>query len=87
MAPTEISSSEKRTFQIQFGAFAPTLREQIISGGFELRAPVVKSSADLTHLQLDAEAVARLRIRGRITESSATSAEKKIVKEIGRLIK
>lgn len=74
------------TFQIAFGAFAPSLREQIIAGGYDLKPPIVKNSANLTHLQLDAQAVARLRIRSRITESAAVSAEKKIVKELGQLI-
>jgi hypothetical protein len=35
---------------------------------------------------LDAQAVARLRIRGRISDSVANVAEKKIVREIGGLI-
>lgn len=78
--------SKEQTFQIAFGAFAPTLREQIIAGGYDLKPPIVKSSVDLTHLQLDAEAVARLRIRSRITESAAVAAERKIVKELGNLI-
>ena len=77
---------ERTKFQLAFGAFAPKLREQIIAGGFGLKAPIMKSSLALTHLQLDADAVARLRIRGRITESAANSAEKKIVKEIGQLL-
>lgn len=86
------SVNEQRTpedrsrFQLQFGAFAPKLRQQIIAAGFELKAPIVKSSLYLTHLQLDADAVARLRIRARITEAQAMAAEKKIVKEVGQLL-
>lgn len=84
---SELLPSEDRSkFQLQFGAFAPKLREQIIAAGFELKEPVVKSSLYLTHLQADADAVARLRIRNRITEAQARAAEKKIVKEIGQLL-
>jgi hypothetical protein len=84
---TDSLTSGRKRFQLQFGAFAPTLREQLIAAGFELKSPITKSSAALTHLQIDAEAVARLRIRGRITESMAVSAEKKIVKEVGQLLR
>jgi hypothetical protein len=73
-------------FQLQFGAFAPPLRQQLIDGGFELTKPVTKSSLALTHLQRDAEAVARLRIRGRIPTGTAISVERKIAKEVGKLI-
>lgn len=83
--PTHLASDPQR-FQIAFGAFAPKLREQIIAAGFELKDPIVKTSLYLTHLQLDADAVARLRIRARITEAQARAAEKKIVKEIGQLL-
>lgn len=83
--PEQLTNEQKR-FELAFGAFAPTLREQIIAGGYELKPPIVQSSRKLTHLQLDAQAVSRLRIRSRITESAAVSAEKKIVKEIGALI-
>ena len=83
---TEQVSSDTQRLQIAFGAFAPKLREQIIAAGFELKEPVVKSSLYLTHLQADADAVARLRIRARITEAQARAAERKIVKEIGQLL-
>lgn len=83
--PTQLAS-EQKSFQIAFGAFAPKLREQIIAAGFELKEPIVKTSLYLSHLQLDADAVARLRIRNRITEAQARAAERKIVKEIGQLL-
>jgi hypothetical protein len=81
-----LTSEGRSKFRLQFGAFAPKLREQIIAAGFELKEPVVKSSLYLTHLQADADAVARLRIRARITEAQARAAERKIVKEIGQLL-
>lgn len=81
-----LSPEDRSRFQLQFGAFAPKLREQIIAAGFELKAPITKSSPCLTHLQLDADAVARLRIRGRITEAQACAAEKKIVKDVAALL-
>jgi hypothetical protein len=76
---------EQRTeFQIEFGAFAPTLRQQIIASGFTTKD--VKASKNLTHCQIDADAVSRLSVRGIITQAAADSARKKIVKKIGTLI-
>jgi hypothetical protein len=79
--PDELSK-----FQLQFGAFAPKLREQIIAAGFDLKEPVVRSSLKLTHLQLDADAIARLRIRGWMTLKASVAAERKLAKEVGALI-
>jgi hypothetical protein len=74
---------DRSKFKLQFGAFAPKFLEQLINAGLSLKPDCGKT---LQHLQLDAEAVARLRIRGHITMAMAVSAEKKIAKEIGRLI-
>lgn len=81
-----LSPDELSKFKLKFGAFAPKLREQIIAAGFDLKEPVVSSSLKLTHLQLDADAVARLRIRGRMTLKASVAAERKIAKEVGAII-
>lgn len=74
---------ERSKFKLQFGAFAPKFIDQLIKAGLSLKPD---GGTTLQHLQLDAEAVARLRIRGHITMAMAVSAERKIAKEIGRLI-
>lgn len=84
MSDEKLTSEQRAMFRIEFGAFAPSLRKQIIAGGFTTKD--VKASKDLTHCQLDADAVSRLLVRGIITQSSADSARKKIVKKIGFLI-
>ena len=76
--------TSEQSFRIEFGAFAPPLREQLIAAGYTTKD--VKASKDLTHCQFDADAVSRLSVRGIITQSSADSARKKIVKKIGSLI-
>ena len=84
--PTPRTPEDRSNFRLQFGAFAPKLSEQIFEANFELKSPVVTSRKVLSHLQRDADAVSRLRIRGRITEAQASAAEKKIVKDIAGLL-
>lgn len=57
---------------IELGALAPPLAEQL---GLE-------STERLDHLQKDADALTRLRVRGLLTERESTAASKRLVKRI-----
>ena len=68
---------------IHFGAFAPPLYKQLESQGFEFEW---QQQAWMS-LQLDADAIVRLCVRGIITDSQAVAARKKLMKKIEQTLK
>lgn len=70
---------------VSFGAFAPTIRDQLAEQGVEVYKTRRMDDA-CTCSQMDAEAVNRLRIRGVITPSEAERANKRILKSLLRAI-
>lgn len=66
---------------IRFGAMAPSIKEQIKEQGFKI------DPTDCAHLQKDAEAITRLRIRGLLTDSACKSAHDKLFKKITSSLK
>jgi hypothetical protein len=68
--------------QLTFGALAAPLVEQLHSQGL---AVLDCDAARLDHLQRDADALVRLVIRGVLTESAATVARRKLMKEVCKL--
>lgn len=65
---------------ITFGAMSPQLREQLQHQGMRTR-----DANQLKHLQMDADAVTRLCVRGMITQGETHNARKKITKKIRAL--
>jgi hypothetical protein len=60
--------------QIEFGCFAPSLKEQLAGMGF--------AKGDLDHWQLIAKSLTVLRACGYISKSVRDKGERKIAKEI-----
>ncbi len=65
--------------EVCFGALAPKLKEQL--KGRKI------SKADIDHLQRDADALVRVHIRRLISDSTADSARKKLMKKIMQAVK
>ena len=64
---------------LHFGAMAAPLSEQLQGCDIDTN--------DLNHFQKDADAIVRLAVRGLITDSTKTSAHRKLIKNIARSIK
>ncbi len=62
---------------ITFGALSPRIKEQ-------LPAAVKIKLMDLIHIQKDADAIARLSIRGILSDSETRNARRRVMKEIMR---
>jgi len=69
---------DKTQIGIHFGALAPKLKEQLKS--FQL------DDMKLQHIQLDADAITRLLIRGLIPDSVAHKTRQKLIKNITKSI-
>ncbi len=63
-----------KTMQIELGALAKPLTEQLAGSGIDHKK--------LQVFDLDANAISRLYVRGLITESQATAARKKLLRTI-----
>ncbi len=67
-------------FHFDFGALAPALEEQAAAQGFQFaEAP--------DHLQKDADAIARLQIRGLIPDSTAHKARERLMRNAAKMLK
>ena len=71
-----MSAKARGTIAIRFGAMANRLEAQLRAQGFEAR------KIDIAHWQDDADAVARLAIRGLLTETETAKARKRLLKAI-----
>ncbi len=66
--------------QIDFGAMAPKLKEQI-------KAADLKADSDgIEHCQKDADALTRLAVRGLLPDSAVRNGRKKLMKHILRYV-
>ena len=68
----------QQNIRISFGAFSPTIEEQLRDQRFKLDMDPLKR----THLQRDSDQVARLRVRCILTEAESDKARKRILQII-----
>jgi hypothetical protein len=68
-------------FGIHFGPLAPSLADQL-----EGQDCSVEDAESLRHLQLDVDAIVRLKVRGHITRNAALAVEKKIIKALEKIV-
>lgn len=70
---------------IRFGALAPRLLEQL-----KAQVPTSytrKQLSELRHLQLDADALVRLKVRGVIAGSAALKVQRRLVRKITNIVR
>lgn len=65
-------------FGIHFGALAPKIGEQLTKQGVDWSG----AASELTHIQRDADALARLAVRGYIPGGQRRQLHKKLIKRI-----
>lgn len=76
-------TTQSRSFQVAFGALCPPLEEQLREQGLALNTSI----EDQERLQRDINDVARLGIRGVITEAERDRARKRLLRIIRRSLK
>jgi len=66
----------QRSFSIQLGALAPKLTEQFANSGVHINPKL------LAHWQKDQDAIARLAIRGLLSDAETRKARERLCKKI-----
>jgi len=69
---------------LTFGLLAPRLRTQLLSQGISHFSQHEKDK--LTHIQCDADSVARLHVRGVLNDSELHTIERRLAKRLDTLV-
>ncbi len=72
------------TLELRFGTICDPLRDQIKAAGFRLKN--LEAEEELLQLQLDTDAVSRLRFRGYMTPKQTDAARKRILRIATRIV-
>lgn len=76
-------TKERKTFALQCGAFAPSLRAQLRSQGFRMKRGYGKRLPDF---QTALRMISRFRVRSLLTRAEAAKAESRLYREISACI-
>jgi hypothetical protein len=74
------NSDLKQTFGLRFGAMVNSIKQQLKEQGLTM------NEQDLKHFQLDADAIARVRIRLSLSDGETKRLQQRLIKNIAKKV-